>query len=88
MSTEAQADVIVSLLTYAVVAFIIFLILRELVCWYWKINEMITLQKRIITLLETLTKDTSQLNQLNHLSDIAESLAPHKPQSPYGRPPH
>ena len=29
------------------IAFVIFLILRELMCWYWKINEMISLLQEI-----------------------------------------
>lgn len=30
----------------------LFFILRELVCWYWKVNESIELQKDIKNLLE------------------------------------
>lgn len=32
----------------------IIVLLREVVCWYWKINEQIRLQKEIIRLLQKL----------------------------------
>lgn len=30
-----------------IITFVIFLILRELMCWYWKINHIITLLEKI-----------------------------------------
>jgi hypothetical protein len=35
-----------------VIAAVVFLILREVVCWYWKINEIVSLQKQIVELLK------------------------------------
>ncbi len=35
-----------------VILFIIFLLIRELNCWYWKINEMVSLLKQINTKLD------------------------------------
>jgi hypothetical protein len=40
------------LLTFFVITIVIFLICRELVCWYWKQNEMVKLNKNQIELLE------------------------------------
>ncbi len=39
-----------------IVAIVIFLICREIICWYWKINKSIANQERIIELLDTLVK--------------------------------
>lgn len=39
-----------------VVSFILFLMLRELNNWYWKINERIYLQKKTNILLENILK--------------------------------
>lgn len=38
---------VIGLLIYTAVTLFIFLIIRELVCWYWKINERITLLRSI-----------------------------------------
>jgi len=40
-------SLIVTLLIVSAVLFLIFLLLRELNCWYWKINEIIKLLSRI-----------------------------------------
>ena len=53
-----------------VVLVVIFLILREVNCWYWKINERIKLQKRNNDLLELLlvklnTKDNEVQGNTN-----------------------
>lgn len=39
------------------VLIIIFILCRELVCWYWKINESIKNQKEIIRLLKKIAKE-------------------------------
>lgn len=39
-----------------IVLIVIFLLLREVACWYWKINERLQLQKKQIQLLETLVQ--------------------------------
>ena len=38
------------------IAIIIFIVCRELVCWYWKINEHLENQRKIIEKLESLDK--------------------------------
>ncbi len=38
------------------VAIIIFIVCRELVCWYWKINEHLENQRKIIEKLDNLDK--------------------------------
>lgn len=40
----------VSMITLFIVLgilFLVFLLLRELMCWYWKVNEVVTLLKSI-----------------------------------------
>lgn len=43
-----QSDALVRLLIALAVIVIISLICREIVCWYWKINERINQQNEII----------------------------------------
>lgn len=45
------------LIAVIVLLVILFLIFRDMVCWYWKINERITLQKQQIEL----SKETNEL---------------------------
>lgn len=50
LSTSILQFVAISLLIYLVV----FLISRELVCWYWKINEIVRLLKSIDRKMEAI----------------------------------
>ena len=49
-----------TLLIVLVVGVLIFLALREVNCWYWKINRQISLQEETNYLLEKLLKQTSR----------------------------
>ena len=49
---EAIAGSLAALMIFLVVVIIIFLIMRELVCWYWKINYRIEQNNEIIRLLK------------------------------------
>jgi len=42
------------------ILFLIFLLLREFWCWYWKINKRISLQKDTNELLEKLLSQSSK----------------------------
>lgn len=42
----------IALVVFLVIALILFLILRDLVCWYYKINHRVQNQEKIIELLE------------------------------------
>lgn len=42
-----------------VVAALVFVLLRDLVLWYFKINERIENQRRIIRLLESIDRNTA-----------------------------
>ena len=54
-------DIIGSLLIVLIVVVVAFLICRELVCWYWKINETLSVLKEIRDLL----KHSSNLSDIN-----------------------
>lgn len=54
-----------------VVLILLFLVFREVVCWYYKINESISLQIKTNDLLETLFK-----NDLNQNKQDIERLNP------------
>ena len=45
-------DLIIPLLVVLAVAVVLFLILREVNMWYWKVNERISIQKQTNILLE------------------------------------
>ena len=49
-------DVVVIILAALLIAFIVFLILRKFICWYWKVN-------RIVSLLEGIQASLYKLNQ-------------------------
>ena len=52
-----SASPFLPLLIYLIFIIAIFLICREIVCWYWKINQSIKNQERIIELLEKINKN-------------------------------
>ncbi len=57
-----------------VIVFVVFLILREVNCWYWKINERVNLQYKEVDGLKQILKELQQLNQkLNVNHDFVES---------------
>lgn len=52
------SDYIASLLIVFLVCFTIFLIARELMCWYWKINTMVSLLESIDAKLNSNSSNT------------------------------
>ncbi|MCI5743086.1 MAG: hypothetical protein MR321_05400 [Bacteroides sp.] len=46
----------------------VFFLCREIMCWYWKINEHLDNQKKIIEKLDKLDQVISELNEIkrNH----------------------
>ena len=45
-----------------VILIVIFLVFRDLVCWYWKINYQ-------VKLLEEIRNELKKLNKVNQISD-------------------
>lgn len=47
---------LIALIVYVGIIVVIFLLCRELLCWYWKINEHLENQRKILEKLEKLEK--------------------------------
>ena len=52
-----QGEVFIYLILGIVILFGLFLLLRELNCWYWKINRRIELQERTNDLLNKILEE-------------------------------
>ena len=48
-----------------IILVIIFLVCREIVCWYWKINKTISNQEEIIRLLKKIAKEDNTYSTTN-----------------------
>lgn len=55
------------LITLAVV-FVIFLIIRDINCWYWKINERVNLQYKEVDGLKQILKELKEIKKLQQLN--------------------
>lgn len=51
MDNSFAGNLVGTLVIFLIICFIIFLICREIVCWYFKINQMVGLLKEIRDLL-------------------------------------
>ena len=49
-------ELIVNIILLTVICLGVFAIIRELICWYWKINERVDLSKKILAELVKLNK--------------------------------
>jgi hypothetical protein len=57
-----------------IIGILLFLLIREFNCWYWKINKRIYLQQRQIELLESIDKKLDDLNDnLTEEEDIPDN---------------
>lgn len=66
-----SGNFISSLLITLAVLVVIFLVLREVVCWYWKINSSIALLTEIRDLLAKNTSVSQQSSSNNSLASIS-----------------
>ncbi len=55
-----MGEAIVWIILWVIVVVVLWLLLRELVCWYYKINERISLQKETNELLKKLLQKMSE----------------------------
>jgi hypothetical protein len=74
---DAIGNFIVYLIIILAVLVIFFLICREIVCWYFKINERISQQSLIIDLLKDIKTSCSQFNK-----QVATQIAEENIQKP------
>lgn len=56
-----------------------FLLLREIFCWYWKINSLVKSQERICGLLESISREQGRL--ILALESSLESKVINAPES-------
>lgn len=56
------------LIIFLVIIIVLFIIFRELNCWYWKINERLELQKETVSLLRQLVSKNSENGNLNSVN--------------------
>ncbi len=77
-------DFISGILLAVLIAIIVFLVLRELVCWYWKINRRVGLLEDIHRSLQILIQ-----NQRRLMAEAEESSPSPPPpdQNPSSHPP-
>ncbi|MFT3796494.1 hypothetical protein [Flavobacterium sp.] len=74
MNSFGFGELVIVLLIIIAVNIGVFLIIRELILWYWKINKSIQLQEETNSLLRQIlnSQTTTQPNQLNAISDKTE----------------
>ena len=53
---ETAIGFVISLIVLIIISLVIFLICRELVCWYWIINERLRVQKEISSKLDEIIR--------------------------------
>jgi hypothetical protein len=68
------SEIIIYLLLVLVILIILFLILRELNCWYWKINERIKLQKEILFYLKKLVPSEAIESKIGNDETPSDSM--------------
>ena len=62
----SSSDGFGSVLMVLLICAIIFIVCRELLCWYYKINKKVSNQEEIIRLLKLIAdRDNSKINQEN-----------------------
>lgn len=73
-------NIVITIIVILVGVILLFIILREVVCWYYKINERIELQKQQISLLkkilyekEFVLRSEESNNQVITKKDIEET---------------
>lgn len=70
--TNDMADLLIPLLIFLAITIVLFLILREINMWYWKINERISIQNQTNFLLE---KILSQLKSTDETYEVKQTNA-------------
>lgn len=68
MIGSSSDDAILKLIVSLVVAVVIFFIIRELVCWYWKLNEIVNNLKEINISLRDLRQEVSSSSKVSSAS--------------------
>lgn len=62
-------------LKFFAIMLIIFLVCRELVTWYWKINKTISIFERIADSLEEIAEHLGEQNKKQHSKNDGDKIA-------------
>ncbi len=65
-SVGTAISYVISFIVLIIISIVIFLICRELACWYWKINERLRMQKEISSKLDEIIRLLQNHNDSNH----------------------
>ena len=73
---QSHTDFAISpLLIILAILFVVFLLVREFLCWYWKINKIVYIQDKIVDLLKDLIISCDgEVGAYKKLNKIDESL--------------
>jgi len=72
-----SSEIILVILIFLVIVIVLFFLLRELNCWYWKINERIRLQKEILFYLKKIVSPDNKIENTANVqsnSDFHDSF--------------
>ena len=58
-----------NILVIAIVGLFIFLVAREIMCWYWKINIIVDAQEKQSEILERILEHLEQINMYTENED-------------------
>lgn len=78
LTVNNTLTVIGTILLYIVIVVVVFLIIRELVMWYWKINQIITNQNKSNELMRELISTLQNVSNSNNKSEIIDSSSENK----------
>jgi hypothetical protein len=76
-------SVIGTIVLSIVILFVVFLILRELICWYYKINEGIELLRQQLEVLESINVHLKK-NDRGNLKDEEKAMLYNSANQPAG----
>lgn len=68
------------IITWIIIGFLLFLFFREIMCWYWKINDIIKNQEAQLNLMDEMIIEMKQQNQ--RLQDIITEKEVQKESTP------
>jgi len=68
-ASSGSGTVFLNLIVYLAIIVGIFLLCRELICWYWKINKTISNQEEIIRLLRKIANENNETDNNQKIID-------------------
>lgn len=68
-ASSGSGTAFLNLIVYLAIIVGIFLLCRELICWYWKINKTISNQEEIIRLLRKIANENNETDNNQKIID-------------------